>query len=545
LAVHLLDLDGRERYHTLAALVETGDAIVDSERCRFLGWDPLDSNLRVSHILHEITHVASFRTTRLGFWIARVGAALLQARGNLPRHARLDVPESAHVLLGAFAPLLEGLALYAQLDYEADNVDSVLPFPLNKITANQSAIALSTDPLKAMRFAREMAISSGILSDLFVVPNPATAHYFAGYLYVKAVAAKIARVAPSLDDASTLLPLLVRLICDHPVIELMLQRNLNVDDAIAAIHASLRDLTSARIETIAKMLEVRQFRDDFDNWDIHAQLARGGASAAPVLHSDANPLFAGMEESHEYRLLRWACNVYSTYWTSGKLAACSDDGGELTLRLAGASGEWTASIWMKSRLVAFQRDMTDEFLALHAHFDDALREIVRQAAASRAVVTIANYLTLTKGVQGTAVWVNGQLRIVIPSSLVDNRLDETEMELAVAGLALAPDERLDFAQRLRRSDTQSVARSRASELLMQALVSDPVWRAIALECRLTGVLVAQPARDALVAWCERAVYVGRADPIVTASLTPIFDRLHFGGGPFSDLLPNVTPIHLH
>lgn len=547
--MQLLALDGCERYHTLASLVESGAEELDEHL--FIGFDPVDNHVRVSRMLHEITHVASFRTTRLGFWIARIATPLFRPQtGQTP-----DIPDDVQALLGMFAPLLEGLAIYGQLDYDADNTETVLPFPLNKITTNNAAASFLGGPLAALRRAKLMAVSDGLLTELFVRKISETAHYFIGYLYVKAVAAHIARLVPRLGHPSTLLPLLIRLICDHPVIEQAVDGKLKAEDAIEAIHASLRGLTRAHVEMIDRMLDIEPVRANFDNWDIHAQL-KAGESQQLILHSENNPLFPHNDHHDDldkeldtrltYLTLRASTSVHLTNWTSGTLVEVVDEGKQVRFRLVDNVGELPtrdALLILYSRVESVRSRLDEAVCAKLEILDENILRHARQAAASGSRITVGNYLTLTKGVHGTAFWVDGKIKEVIPFSLLENQVDVEEFEIAVTGLLLAPDYRLTIARGLRVSDVQNAARGYANEFLLKTLMSNPEHQLVARSGRLNPFLPSA-ARTALADWCAHPYFHpgGRLDHGIVDRLTSVFDRPHFGGGSFNDLLPDFGTI---
>ncbi|MEW6339108.1 MAG: hypothetical protein RXR20_19655 [Paraburkholderia sp.] len=547
--MQLLALDGCERYHTLASLVESGAEELSANL--FMGFDPTDNHVRVSRVLHEITHVASFRTTRLGFWIARIATPLFRTQIG---EATPDIPDSVQTLLGMFAPLLEGLAIYGQLDYDADNTEAVLPFPLNKITTNNAAASFHGGPLAALRGAKLMAVSDGLLTELFVRKIGETAHYFIGYLYVKAVAAHIARFAPELGAPSTLLPLLIRLICDHPAIERAVDGKLKAEDILGAVHSSLRGLTCAHVEMLDRMLRNEWLRANFDNWDIHAQL-QAGETAQFILHSESNPLFPhndhhddldnAQETLSTYVVLRASTSVHLTSWTSGTLIEAVDEGTHVRFRLAGGVGDRPTrdvKLILYSRVETVCKGLGEDAFAKLEALDESVLEHARQAAAGSRI-TVGNYLTLTKGIHGTALWVDGKIKNVIPFSLLENQVDIEEFDITTTGLMLSPDYRLAVARSLRVSDVQNAARGYANEFLLEALVSNPEHQLVARSGRLNPFLTSA-SRAALADWCAHPYFHldGRLDADVVDRLTEIFDRPHFGGGSFNELLPDLTTI---
>jgi hypothetical protein len=142
------------------------------------------------------------------------------------------------------------------------------------------------------------------------------------------------------------------------------------------------------------------------------------------------------------------------------------------------------------------------------------------------------------------LWVENELSAIIPLSLLDNRLDPDEVSVAVDGLKLSPVFRRQFAHALRSTDTQAIARGEANDAIMSALVSDPMWRTIALRCGLASIL-ASPLQPALREWCYHSLHPqgsGQLAAGVRSALATVFDRPALGAGQFDDMVPNLVPL---
>lgn len=555
----LLSLDGGERYHTLAALIDIGT----QEQDEFLltGFLPDDRRDRVSRIIHEVTHVGSLRTTRLGFLIARVGAEALRGRKQITRRS-LVVPEIAETLLGAFSPLLEGLALYGQLDYRIDDEDDILPFPINKIAANNTADFLMSangvpDAIRNAQLAAIWGLSAGpsrigLLSALLLDDDAETEHYFAGYLFVKAIAARFGRLDCRLADPATFLPLLVRLTCDHPILEAACFEPMSCHQVIEPVLRYVQEISRDDLSRILRMLEREDVRTNFDNWDIHTQLAAPD-DAAPILHTQDNVICSGMLANQMFSELRAATSVHLTSWIAGTPRARDFQNAEAVIQISSNGHDTTVRIACHSALNAFSSGIDAKSREALERFETMFHAQLARATQRKLDVAVGSYVTLTRGSAGMALWVKERLAAIIPLSLLDSRLDETETWVALEGLKMSPTFRRNFAEVLRSSDAlrasnrQADARSEAADMMMARLVSDPTWGTIALRCRLAGLLPL-PLASSIRDWCCCALSPG-GDPVfpaeVSAVLSTIFDRPGGTTSHFEELVPDLRALADH
>jgi hypothetical protein len=555
----LLSLDGGERYHTLAALINIGTP--EHDEFLLTGFLPDDRRDRVSRIIHEVTHVGSLRTARLGFLIARVAAETLRGRKQITRRS-LTVPDIAETVLGAFSPLLEGLALYGQLDYRInDEEEDILPFPINKIAANNTADFLVSangvpDAIRNAQLAAIWGLSAGssrigILSALLLDDDAETEHYFAGYLFVKAIAARFSRLDSRLADPATFLPLLVRLTCDHPILETACFEPMSCQQIIGPPLRFVQDISQDDLHRILRMLEREDVRENFDNWDIHAQLAAANEETV-ILHTQDNVIFRGMLTNGMFSNLRAATSVHLTSWTTGTIRALDFRDAEAIVQILRDGHDVTVRIMRYGAINAFSAIDARSREALH-RFEGMFHGQLAWAMQKKLDITVGSYVTLTRGSAGMALWVKERLAAIIPLSLLDSRLDGTETHVALDGLKVSPTFRRKFAEGLRSSDTlrasnrQADARSQAADIMMAALVSDSTWATIALRCRLTGMLpcsLVPSIRD----WCSGALSPGGAPAFpseVSIELSTIFDRPGVGGCQFNELVPDLLPLADH
>jgi hypothetical protein len=542
---------GGERYHPFGALVEVGNQVSEHRsELVLMGLMPVDQYFRVSTIFHEITHVASMRTTRLGVWIAGVSSELMQGKLEIPS-AMIRLPPQVQIVLGAYAPILEGLAIYAQLDYEIYNIDGILPFSINKIAINNSAGWLQGySPQEVGHRARLTVIWDGILSALLIDNVPGTIHYRAGYLYLKGVAAKITRLAPTLSKSTTMLPLLVRLFCDHPIVERALNEPLSASQIAEALHDTVANLDEPTLKRIEEMLKWPEVIERFDNWDIHAQI-QAPDGAPGIFHSDADPIFERFRQDPEVFLrFRGATDAHLTSWAAGLPKSVEYRDGHYLVELTDGSREVTAKIMVHSAFNLFRRNMTDKSLQTLESFEQLAYSHLERAGEQKLPIAVGSYVTLTKGTVGTVLWVDNVLCGVIPLKLVDNELDPDEVQVAMTGNRLSPAFRQQLVRKLECDDDDTLggAIREASELFFAKLISDPRKSEIGLYSGLSLLLLTSVLREAFDDWCRKTLSPGGPpdlDPSVITALSQIFDRPGVGSGSFDEPLPdlrNLQPI---
>ncbi|NKL24796.1 hypothetical protein [Rhizobium leguminosarum] len=126
----LRSCDEGANWHPLTALIEYQGA-AESRHFYGMPWlsDPPSKDGRsvVSTIHHELTHLSSARTTRLGVALTMEAARLWKARED---GQPLDLSPGASALIGFFRPILEGLALFAELDFDERPDDLILSNPI-------------------------------------------------------------------------------------------------------------------------------------------------------------------------------------------------------------------------------------------------------------------------------------------------------------------------------------------------------------------------------------------------------------------------------
>jgi hypothetical protein len=244
-----------------------------------------DRRWATSTIHHELTHLASIRVTHLG-WVLGVEAARLlrefRGRSDPSSNFNLHLSDAAACLLGIYLPLLEGLALYAELHFDERAGERILsnPVPLH---AQMAAAARMTNEAAIYRVARDEACfelhknSVGLLRLLFCdTGHPEHSYYLVGYLWIRAAAELIARHCARLGRPAIMLPLLIKLLCDHPIIEDASLGKVSASEIIAAIRDSIFSLTSQSLERVDVALDDEALAKLFEHWKLHGFLRSTG-----------------------------------------------------------------------------------------------------------------------------------------------------------------------------------------------------------------------------------------------------------------------------
>ena len=233
-----------------------------------------------STFLHEMTHIWCARATRLG-WLLSRGAADAFNTWQRDKGSRVQLPPSVQAVLSAVTPLLEGIAMYAQLDFEAAEQGRYLPSPLTIAAAlfpmESFAHFSLLDQFRTIRnltrWSRDEEGEGGLPAVLFLDDSREDLNfYFSGYLYVKAIAAVFARRCPAFSDPSIFLPILINLVCSHGIYTRALGNVLSSEEILDSIHQRLLRLTSETLEATVRMFREDEARESFDLWDSERQI---------------------------------------------------------------------------------------------------------------------------------------------------------------------------------------------------------------------------------------------------------------------------------
>lgn len=518
-----------------------------------------------STIQHELTHLWCLRTTRLGWALGRMAAEALTRWQQQPQ-APVPVHPQFAALWGAYAGLLEGLAIYAQLDYEvvADDDPMLLPGPLTR-----HAELVEPDRqlgfLQILRGAREYEIYGqpnrpGLLSLLMLTGLPAQNHYFAGYLYVKAIAAVIGQHAPRLARPDTLLPLLIRLWCSHPALDNTFGDGIKAENLLAELHATILRVTPAQWLGLAQMIGTNlELVANFDHWDVHAQL-EANRFDTPMLTKaeDIYPILGPLLDGPLAMLAEVVRASVSTYLLTHSTGVLQHlELRENRLELDTPHGSQSVQLVPIDAMWNFWQQFPNEQLAeklgatwkyAQAH-DYLLRHTLEQAVGKE--ITLANFITLTQpGSFGIVLWVDGQAHPLAytPDYYLVKEENNIEALITLRATTLSPGDRRRFASMLQLDAELDAARARTGEQLLSYLVGSLRSRQLLLSRRLA--FARSPSAQQITAWCHPSPLrkgPWLLAPEASAWLNTIFD---FPGFPvnvqgmlrFGDLLPKLEPI---
>lgn len=504
-----------------------------------------------SSIHHELTHLWCARTTRLGWFLGQTAAKSLMTWRN-SRESFLIEP-CVETILGVFTPLLEGLAMYAELDYEAHDHQSLLSNPLT-IHADMIEPERGLSLIRTLRGVREFAASE-LLRLLFLNSEQSTySFYLGGYLYVKATIAFMAQHCPRLALPDTALPLLIRLWCDHPAIEEAMKGKPDAAGLIEQLHQTILSLSPETLNALADMIDNNsEVVTRFDHWQIHAQLSAGQFSE-PIftdtsmsyfdLETELGELFSIERAGFSIHFLSRITGLLVTVGENDKnKAVIRNSDGETEVELLPIGKVWDFLFRMVDKR---QKEMILKYQeianALQYKFGQAMQEAVGKE------VTIANFMTFS-GSYGIVIWTDEKCEFLPYSWDTFDYSNNIEFMLISEGIKISPNEKLQFSKSLRKSSFYKEALGISTEKLYQTLIGDSRRRE---QIKNQGFTFARQAHyDNLEKWCQPNP--GRTanwelDSATATWLTEIFDLPGFRpiseavSFSFSDLLPKIPPI---
>lgn len=542
----------------------------------FLGHDAM------SAALHEITHLWCARHSRLG-WLLGRGAAEVLPRWLDDRTAPVVAPSRVLRLLAAYAPWLEGLATYAQLDYEFQEADreiaSPLPLLVEAVASRtvhsyvrwaaflrtwRDAAAFTRDGRTDMSGVDPAYATTrhGLLELMFLRRgDPADAQYLVGYLYVKALQAFLTRRAPAFANPGVFLPLAVRLLCHHPVLDRSLGEDLDPEDIIGSVHAGIQGLSVADVRWLAELVTRHpRVRSDFDAWDVHATLARGPRSEPAFTDSEVVSGYFPEHLPDHPDLLEWAtiargaAQLLIPAWRRGRLVAIRANG--LDLEVADGRGRVrvecppVSGFWAK---YPSRPELAQPFKVAAGEMESLRRDCVRKlGGAVGEEIVVAVFLSAADANSGFAFWRNGHLTGWYPST-PHLLLDQTgqlatpvdRAAILLAGLELSPADRAEFARSIPVTAATRRVVTRATDALAALLVSDPSVRQDLVVDRLAYLFPRHAAE--LATWCRFQVKRRPLGATLVADISRVINCPGFsvepGLGPinFDELVPLLTP----
>ena len=496
-----------------------------------------------SVIHHELVHLGCFQSTRLG-WIAGEAGARAWSAWSTGEGPALHT--GADTTLGAMAPLLEGLALYAELDLVGTGEEQRLPLPLWRYA--ETAI-IDQDRLTLGAFldlVRDAAVAEdtvgecgqahgpcpGLLRRLLIgARGRSTNLYLVGYLWVKAAALALSERSPLLRHPAAMLPFLIRLLCHHPALADVAAGRLDAAGLMERLRETVANLPAATLERVVPIGFAAAERGDFGHWQLHDQLA--SSTSEPILTTDIrdDPLLSDLLNSPFRDLAeRIRAAAASHIWDvrhdvvdAVDIEAIRDGGSIHVSAHDRDTGEPVVHELLHPLRVL-------DFLALSGDprytLPKATREIVEHltlAAGHVLQVSIGKTVTFAHGYTDhgteafwTGIWPHEPVRnapfVYLPASpsIADaTRPDAYPLLPLLMGASLTPADREAFAKALELSDVQRQAVSEATKRAAQHLCPDAARRALLLNHALPGLL-----RGAAAAELEEFVAVPalRAEP---------------------------------
>lgn len=475
-------------WHPFTSLVGL-DSLAEDRQVSLLPVLEIFPRVAVSDLLHEATHLWSARVTRLGWFLAARGGPLLTSWRS-DKGERLMPSDTFLNCLGLARPFLEGLALYAQLDYE-EPAESACPV-FSPVQAIRSLLEMDprnpADPAVLYRGFREYALyrpssqRPSLLKLTFATPQADTEHYAVGYLYIKALEASLIRKVPSLQDRPDwLLPLMIKVIADSPY----LLQPVDYDSIPEQLDQFHRAIINLDIRVALPVVLREDVAGWFDWWDVYGQ-ADSGQSDHVMTFSDQELVELGLVPSNDDMLtLRSAAGVHFIDWHTGTISF-DEEGG----------------IWLKRK---GQDPVRPLGLDLRILYGDRLRaqdlHAALQAAQQRGLeVTLASFLVLHTGVLGAAMW-SPALEPDTAWWYPFEPIDSLSQDICMSALAFSPEQRRAFSAALTGRAAARRACWASTDWIAGRLISSA---ASAAEFRRLGFLapILQPVRDDLLDWCD-------------------------------------------
>jgi hypothetical protein len=383
-----------------------------------------------STILHEVTHQWCARTTRFGWLLHAFGA---RAFAQWRRDGRpVPIAETMRRLLGAYVPLLEGMAIYSQLDYVAEKQLEPVFSPLTQLQHMFQATRIGHSPLKNFFLAvRDSVIDDGLARMLFFdARHDRASCYFWGYLFVKAMQCRFARFCSAFGEPSLFLPVMIRLVCDWPKLDQIISSGCASSVGLFnELSSDLLALEAGDLELIARHVHAFAPKPEFDTWQIWAQCKNRDRSE-PILADETTVtpyLFEeGSVEDHWLQAFRSRASLHIAHWEQGILSIQDEsrigistsrgDKEVMMLPLSNFFDPRNGRIAMDEYAPADLIEATDFMRSLEEHFQDALRLYEDEE------ITLAKVFTVTNVSIGAALWHDNRLvshYLITPQPLFD------------------------------------------------------------------------------------------------------------------------------
>ena len=499
-------------------------------------------------LFHELTHLWTMRMTSFGALMSIAGARAWNQWRMHPGQP-VELPERIFNLLGTWLPILEGLATYAELDFSGDEDRDPIHSPVLKVihfTAPAMTQVANEQEFLYTRLSR--IVEDRLLAQLLLEPSiQANEHaYFTGYLYVKAMARRLGTLCPQLALPGRMLPLLIRLLCDHPAVLHSQTAECGAEELLCAVHDFALSLDGSLLHRIANWIESGDPQEvvwRFDFLDLERSRNAGELVFHEVDRPDLQELISE-DAVTSLGLFRTAGSFYLPAWKSGMLQSVD----ERSFTLRHGSEDIKYAMLSAADFESRNRANHMEHLALLLH--DKMLATLRQAIGRE--VTAALYVDVASGDPGMAFWVDNQFAFASPYSLraLEGSSDALKQfgENLRRGLSLAPALRGWFGAAIRTSSAFSRAAVRASRWHLAQMISSPRAQDRALQHKLRSIDNGRYLSE-MYDWCAPSLTLA-IEPMpekIAAVADRIFDFPGFAGGPgtlrLADLIPafSITP----
>ena len=455
---------------------------------------------RYSVLFHELTHLWSMRTTLLGA-VLSAEASKAWTRWIKQADADVDLPDRVFELLGAWLPILEGLAMFAELDFEGNEDCDHIHSPILKVihyTAPATNGVSNVRQFKLVRFSRvfEDHVLSNLLFD--TAYHPTELAYLGGYLYVKALACIFSARCSRLSRPSRMLPLLIKILCDHSGFVKWRGGAMTPNELLDAIHRFALSLDVELLNKIADWVDESdpvEIVGRFDFLDLEASRHGSGLKFREATDS----WYVGLteEEIVMLRRLRASGSFYLVAWDSGTLTHVD----ETSIKLQTGSDKTEYVMLTSADFAKFNPSQINLELALgmrHHVIQNLQRSLGQQ-------VTAAFYIDIASGDPGMAFWRNETLLIASPYSVSFlTKGDEYARQFAAnlgIGLALSPNHRSSFGSSIKPSDKFLAAATTATQWHLARLVSSQQLVESIMRDKLKAIDNGRHVTD-FDAWCS-------------------------------------------
>jgi hypothetical protein len=498
---------------------------------------------RYSVLFHEVTHLWTMRMTTLGV-VLSIAAARAWNEWRAHPNRPVELPERVFHLLGTWLPILEGLATYAELDYSGDEDRDRIHSPLLKVIHfTAPAIKGVANDQEFLHTRLSRVVVDRLLAQLLLEPSiqPNEHAYFTGYLYVKTLASRLGTLCPPLSPPGRMLPLLIRLLCDHPATLRSQTADHSTAELLGAVHESALSLDASLLHKIAGWIETGDPQEVVWRFDF-LDLERSRKAGELVFHEYDRQDFRELVADDlipMLNLFRRAGSFYLPAWKSGVLQ--SIDEGSFTLRHGSEDVEYR----MLSAADFQRRNPGGRARVLASRLLDSMLTRLRQAIGRE--VTAALYIDMASGDPGMVFWVDGQLAIASPYSLcaLERGGDTAKQfeENLVRGHSLAPTMRGRFGAAIRTPAVFPRAAVEASRWHLAQMISSPRGRDRVLQHKLRSIENGGFLSE-MYDWCAPPLQLA-LPPMpeeIAAAMDRIFDFPGFSGSQGAPRLAELMPV---